>query len=791
MCYACGVTHTPLSAIAVMAGVATCESGGKAFGSSTAGASSINWKDDGVWWVTWAYAIQNGIIPLDDPISWDTITHYATTHEICKPEDLIDGWKLPAGAVAQTKAMIREKEGIEIINIHKRKPKPATPKPVPKAETDKAPVADMACTDRLIESGSQGTVFFHTPDDTCYAAVELDSGGSAILPVATKGKFAKILRQRYYTATGKAPQPDALKNAINTLEAIAWGNGDVKTLHNRVAWQDGGIVYDLTNNNYEAIEITSRGWGLMAAGHILFKRYGHQIAQVPPISGGDPWRLFEFVNVAERDRLLAMVYLISCFVPGIAHVIPIITGEHGTAKTTTSDMFKSLVDPSAVMGGVSMPVNEDRFNLMLSQHWFVIFDNIDWIQRWQSEALCRSATGQSSIVRSLYTNEEVTVFKYKICVGLNGINNAATKPDLLDRAIFLNLDRIKKRIPEVVLWDRFNEAKPLIIGGMFDILSKAMLIYQSIHVDADTLPRMADFAKWGCAIAVGLGYTQDEFLSVYEENIGRVNRAALEASPVAVAIMAFMEDRKEWVGTPAELLRELEMLAIGLYIDTKSKSWAKSPESLGRRMKTVIPNLQRVGICFERGKSGKRTWRLFYLSKELSNLSNLSTVSDNHKNTNCPTCPTCPTDRVRELSTCPDSGQVDIGKKHHQAGHLGSSVILDGSAPYRTGGGVCGNCGCELSGQTFRGPAGLGKICADCQAGLDTDRGTQITDAIFRSLESENHEFTVAEVLIKQLPKKAGFTTEEIELFMNAHSNDMKIERMGGGRWRQAGILNL
>ena len=659
-----------------------------------------------------------------------------------------------------------------------------------------APMPDMNSTDRLIELGKQDAVFFHTPDDTCYAAVRLETGGSAIIQVAAKGVFAKILRQRYYTAIGKAPQPDVLKNAIDTLEAAAWGNGDIKTLHNRVAWHDDSIVYDLTTPNYEAIEITSRGWGLMPRGHILFRRYSHQIPQVMPITGGDPWRLFEFVNMPESNRLLAMVYLISCFVPDIAHVLPIITGEHGAAKTCASDTFKLLVDPSDIMGGISLPGSEDRLHQMLSHHWFIIFDNIDWIRRGQSDALCRASTGQATAVRALYTNEDDVVFKYKMCVGLNGINNAATKADLLDRAIFLNLDTIPddRRIHEKVLWRSFSEAKPEILGGIFDALSKALSIYPNTHLD--NLPRMADFAVWGCAIAEALGRSKEEFLNAYYENIGRVNRAALEASPVAVAIMALMEDRAEWEGSPSCLLRELDLLAVGLYIDTKSKSWAKSPESLGRRMTTILPNLRKAGIGVERGHSGERNYRLYYLNlrNKLSNLSNLSTANEKLKKANCPTCPTCPADRERQLSNRPESGQLDTDKNQQQADHLDRLDRLDSSVTTHNRDGICGKCGCELSGQTFQGAAGLGKICADCQAEvdrtsglaeqIDTDRDALITDAIFRlGRDSENHEFNVVKVLL-ELPRKQGFTTEMIERFMVGHSDDLKIERMGGGKWK-------
>ena len=445
-------------------------------------------------------------------------------------------------------------------------------------------VGDIPVTDRLIELGKQDTVLFHTPDDTCFAAIKLGTGGYAIYPLNEKSKqLKKILRQRYYKTTGKAPQADALKAAIGVLEGIAAFDGDEIELHNRVAWHNGSIVYDLTNSNFEAIEIRSDGGGIMPHGHILFRRFGHQTAQVNPVHGGDVWRLFEFVNVPESDRLLVMVYLISCLVPGIAHVIPIIIGEQGAAKTTSSRLFKLLIDPSA-LDVISLPRNEDRMHQLLSHHWFVIFDNISHIQRWQSDAICRASTGQATNVRTLYTDDDDTIFKYKMCMGLNGINNAATNSDLLDRAFFLNLDPIPtdQRIEEKPLLERFNAAKPEILGGMFDALSKALKIYPTIELKEK--PRMADFAVWGCAIAEALGYPRKEFLDAYYTNIGQINHEALAESVIGNIMLSFMEQRAEWESTPTELHNELEMLASAHGIDPKNKAWVKTPRSLGKRL---------------------------------------------------------------------------------------------------------------------------------------------------------------------------------------------------------------
>ena len=478
------------------------------------------------------------------------------------------------------------------------------------AKVTPGPNGDMSSADRLIELGKRDTVFFHTPDDTCYVAVRLESGGSAIYPVNEKSRqFKRILKHGYYNATGKAPASEPLKAAIGVLESIAAFEGDTIELHNRVAWHNGNICYDLTNPNFEAIEIRPDGWGIMPPGHTIFRRFGHQIPQVYPIPGGDPWRLFEFVKTSQSDQLIDLVYLISCLVPGIPHPIPIKTGEHGSTKTTGSRMEKSLIDPSD-MDVIALQPNEERMTLLLHQHWFVMFDNVTYLQQWQSDALCRASTGEGTMRRTLYTDEDGTIFKYRRCVGLNGINNAATKPDLLDRAFFLNLEPIPKnqRTEERVLLDRFNEAKPEILGGMFDALSKALEIYPTIELNEK--PRMADFAVWGCAIAEALGRTKEEFIDTYRENIGRINREALAESMIGNIMLAFMEGLPEWEGTPTQLHNELEMLAPAHGIDIKSKGWAKTPRSLGKRLRLIIPNLREEGIVVDAKDSGDRKIRI-------------------------------------------------------------------------------------------------------------------------------------------------------------------------------------
>jgi hypothetical protein len=99
------------------------------------------------------------------------------------------------------------------------------------------------------------------------------------------------------------------------------------------------------------------------------------------------------------------------------------------------------------------------------------------------------------------------VYNFRRCPGLNGINIAAQRGDLLDRALLIALMDIPtdKRRTEKELINDFNEHKGEILGGLLTTLAKAIDLYP--EVNPGLLFRMADFTRWGVAIAKALGRT--------------------------------------------------------------------------------------------------------------------------------------------------------------------------------------------------------------------------------------------------------------------------------------------
>ena len=129
-----------------------------------------------------------------------------------------------------------------------------------------------------------------------------------------------------------------------------------------------------------------------------------------------------------------------------------------------------------------------------------------------------------------------------------------------------------------------------------------MRLYPQIQLTAR--PRMADFARWGCAIAEALGYDRDVFLEAYRHNRQLQNREAIAEHPVGTSVCRFMQGRTEWSGTATQLLSALAPIADELGINCRFKSWPSAPSVLSRQLNEIKANLSQVGIEYESHHSG-------------------------------------------------------------------------------------------------------------------------------------------------------------------------------------------
>jgi hypothetical protein len=189
---------------------------------------------------------------------------------------------------------------------------------------------------------------------------------------------------------------------------------------------------------------------------------------------------------------------------------------------------------------------------------------------------------------------------------LNGIEDLATRGDLLERAVLITLVPIpeESRRTEADFWRAYEKARPRILGALLNIVAAGLRHLPRVKLDR--LPRMADFARWITACEPALGWELGSFLESYSRNVKDANELALGDSPLVIPLRKFMDERfgMGWTGTASDLLDELTNRADAKIIATRE--WPRGANALSGRLRRLAPNLRRTGIHIEFTHTGRK-----------------------------------------------------------------------------------------------------------------------------------------------------------------------------------------
>lgn len=237
--------------------------------------------------------------------------------------------------------------------------------------------------------------FFHSEKGEAFASFE---AAQARQTERIRGsKFKTYLIEWYFEMTGKPAATDSINQAISVLEMLALRKGDQRKLDLRVSKYEGSFYYDLAEPQGRAVQISPSEVLLIDKPPSLFYRTAGMSAQVKPDFDGKLSLFLNHIRLAfKSDYLLFLVYIVSCFIPGIPHPILVLSGEKGAAKSTTARMIRSIVDPSAV-SAMTMPSGIRDLALNLSNNYMPCYDNIDFISAEKSDMLCTASTGGGSV----------------------------------------------------------------------------------------------------------------------------------------------------------------------------------------------------------------------------------------------------------------------------------------------------------------------------------------------------------------------------------------------------------
>jgi hypothetical protein len=475
----------------------------------------------------------------------------------------------------------------------------------------------------LLVRMAQATFELFYDGETTYGTV---AGTAKTFPLNSRA-FRQLISHLFFEAKCRAPSGETLRAALDTLAGKALFGGSSFPVRVRLAERDEAIFLDLGREDWAAVRITAAGWDLQSNYPVRFRHPRGMKSLPQPIRDGSVDALRQLVNIeSEPDWRLRVGWLLAAFRPTGPYPVLILTGEQGSAKSTTARLLRSLIDPNAAPLRTGPRDGRDLV-IAANNSWLLALDNLSSVPPWLSDCLCRLATGGGFTPRELYTDQDEVFFDSQRPVILTSIEDIADRGDLLDRAVIVRLPAIPegKRRPEKEFWAVAEAARTAILGALLDVVAAGLRNLPNIHFDH--LPRMADFALWVTACEQGLKWSPGSFLAAYAGNVADANELALDASPVWTPLRQLVETRGSWEGTVAQLLPELAQLA-GLTADKKAPAdWPKKPNTLTNCLRRLAPNMRRAGVAVDfRRTAGKRYIHLAANGRETSSPSSPSSL---------------------------------------------------------------------------------------------------------------------------------------------------------------------
>ncbi len=394
------------------------------------------------------------------------------------------------------------------------------------------------------------------------------------------------LSRRFFELNDAVAGSQALTDACTVLEGKA-AQAEAQRLHLRVAEREGVVYIDCGSEDFRALRINGGNWEIVDTAPVVFRRTRLTGCMAVPTRGSCLEDLWRFALIGEVDRPVVLAVLVQALIqPYAPHPILGLLAEQGRAKSSTTRILVDLVDPSPVPLRQT-PRDQESWTTAAYASWVVALDNLSDIPVWLSDSLCRASTGDGSIKRALYSDDDVAVTQFRRCVFANGIDVGAVRGDLAERMALADLDRLGPgaRRTEEELAAEWEQVRSGILGALLDLAARVHNRLPEMIVE--NLPRMADFARILAAVDAELGTCG---LDRYRERAGRMAADSLTADEFIGRILA-----QRYECTNATAGRMLAELTPDAKDWRKPREWPRNPRAVTTLLRRHAPALRELG----------------------------------------------------------------------------------------------------------------------------------------------------------------------------------------------------
>lgn len=454
---------------------------------------------------------------------------------------------------------------------------------------------------------------WHDQASRGYATVRLN-GHLEHIPIGSR-RISQWARNLFLLREERTVRNQVVRDVLDMLDSRAVLQGPEHPVHVRVVRHSSPdhIIVDLGGPDWEGVLITPEGWSLVPLGTlpVRFLRPKGMEALPTPVQGGQIQILRPHLNLDEQGFILAVAWMLASLAGVKPYPILVLNGEQGSAKSSTTRVLQSLVDPHAAGLRGIVREGQDLFIAARNSH-LMCFDNLSSLSDKLADDLCRISSGASFTTRQLFRDEEEVIIPVARPMILNGIPDLLSRGDLADRCLNITLAPIpgSQRLVEREYQAKVASIRPQVLGGIFTAMAGALARWDQAQVQDS--PRMADFARWIVAAEPDLPWESGAFMRAYRRSRREAAGLTLEGNPFAQALMTMVRERQKWNGNCLELLKTLESMPS--FPGGHLEGWPRTAKGVGNAIRRMAPALRAEGfqITQDRQPGGNRD-RLVHL----------------------------------------------------------------------------------------------------------------------------------------------------------------------------------
>lgn len=465
---------------------------------------------------------------------------------------------------------------------------------------------DQSIAAQIVEFVQSRATLFMDTDKEAYARIRVGTHWETW--VLESSGFKEWLAAELYREAHILPKSDPIKDAILALSGIAKYGTTHQEIEQKSVFLRAGLTpqgayaLDLCNDHWQAVIIEAGSWHIDNQQTVAFRRTKTMQALPAPLASGTGCvdDLFELINCPKESQNMLLAWMLECWRTDTAYpVAEIGNTEQGSGKSRAQSTLKRFIDPNAVNLRAKPKAVEDIY-VAACNSLLISYENLSHLTEEMQDAFCVLATGGGFAKRQLFKDSEESTLSAKRPVIMNGIGTLATRQDLVDRLINLELNPLK---PEARKTDSeldavLAEKEASIFTGLLDLFAQALALLPSIQIEQKA--RMADFCLLGAAVyaARGVENPASAFMQDYDQMRKDAIYRTLDSSPVASAVMAYLD--KHPLG--AEFTTAKNALDVLAQHHTDGEAWPRSAKGFTEAIKRLSPAFRQIGIKVEVGK---------------------------------------------------------------------------------------------------------------------------------------------------------------------------------------------